>query len=495
MQQNLLDFISLTGGKILRIPLAVLSASLLARAIGPEGVGQWAMILAVTHLLHSFLFSWTQSANVRFGREEWTLNNKLSDIWATRGPLIGIGIGLTAIILIAQPFSFLELFFKLSPSWWPYIFIFVLGQWFFSESQSLFRVTGKIRWLTLIPILVELTTIIFLIILFFQPSKASLNFTLSGMILLFILTSGTVWVKEFLSSKSLGGKSNWEKRKKLIRYSWPLLPGLFFSYLSNWGDHILLQYFRPPREVGFFSSSYQVMQVLFGLASSVSILFLPKLIDRKLSEPGVEKDYLTRICPTIISFWLMVLIPFLIVIPWGYKLVFGKEFLEAIPVLLLLCVAVPSSIFTAIYSILFELQERLGKATYFNGTALVLNFIVSLALVVQLGGIGVAYGTAASYFLAQILYVFDQHKYLKIPKKKILILLVSCMFCGVLQCVIGENLLLRTEAAVFCLVCLIPLIRHYNMIDKTILNNLLSGKLSTIQPFFYWLFIRKSESS
>ena len=37
MQLDLSHFISLTGGKLLRIPLAILSASLLARAVGPEG--------------------------------------------------------------------------------------------------------------------------------------------------------------------------------------------------------------------------------------------------------------------------------------------------------------------------------------------------------------------------------------------------------------------------------------------------------------------------
>ena len=71
MQLHLSYFISLTVGKLLRIPLAVLAASLLARAVGPEGVGQWAMLLAVTTMLHSFLLSWTQAYNVRFGREEW----------------------------------------------------------------------------------------------------------------------------------------------------------------------------------------------------------------------------------------------------------------------------------------------------------------------------------------------------------------------------------------------------------------------------------------
>ena len=99
MQRDLSDFISLTNGKLLRIPLAMLSASLIARSIGPDGVGKWAMILAVSNLFYSFLFSWTQSYYVRFGREEWALKNNLSDMWATRWPLIAGGFCLTTAFL------------------------------------------------------------------------------------------------------------------------------------------------------------------------------------------------------------------------------------------------------------------------------------------------------------------------------------------------------------------------------------------------------------
>ena len=165
--RDLSDFISLTSGKLFRIPLTILSASLVARGIGPDGVGKLAMILAVSNLFHSFLFDWTSSSIVRFGREEWKLNKKLSDIWATRWPLVASGIGLTAAFLLLQPFSFLERFFNLSASWWFLILISTLGLWFYSESQQLFRGTGRINWFAIIPNLIELTIIVYLTIIFF----------------------------------------------------------------------------------------------------------------------------------------------------------------------------------------------------------------------------------------------------------------------------------------------------------------------------------------
>tara|TARA_B100001123_G_C15308944_1_gene1023651 strand:- start:1504 stop:1749 length:246 start_codon:yes stop_codon:yes gene_type:complete len=81
VQQNLSDFISLTSGKLLPIPLTLLAASLLARTIGPEGVGKWAIILAVSNLFYSFFFSWTEAYNLRFGREEWILKIRFYQIF------------------------------------------------------------------------------------------------------------------------------------------------------------------------------------------------------------------------------------------------------------------------------------------------------------------------------------------------------------------------------------------------------------------------------
>jgi O-antigen/teichoic acid export membrane protein len=491
VQLQLKEFLSLTGGKLLRIPLAVLSVSLLARAVGPDGVGQWAMILAVATLSHSFLINWTQASNIRFGREEWVLQNSLANTWAARWPMIAVGTCLAFGLIFFQPFSFLDKLFNLPSSWWPLILMFAFGQWCLFESQSIARVTDKITRLTLIPIWVDLATISFLSVVLLQFPQAQIEWVLSGVIIVITLVSAITWIIGFRDSHSWGGKSNWEERKKVIKYSWPLLPGLLFAYLSNWGDHIILQYFRSAKEVGLFSISFQAMQVLMGLASSMSILFLPKLIEKKLSETGVEQNYLTRICPTIISLWLMTIIPALVFVPWLFSLVFGKEFLEAIPILLLLCAAVPGSIFTAIYAILYESQGRLGKSSYYCSIAFLINIIISLALVAKYGGIGVSIGTTVSFFALQTLFLLDQHRYLKVPSRKTIVLLLFSLIYGLSQYFIGENLLFRVGGTLMGLACLILLIRRFNMIDKTILSNLLSGKLFRFRTFFCRLLIQE----
>ena len=121
MQNPLSQLAALTVGMLVRIPLSILTASLLAQALGPGGVGQWAMILAATTLLHFSLLKWVQAPSFRFGREEWRSRQSLSNTWAARWPLIFFGVGISAMLLIFQPFSFLERLFNLPTTWWPLI--------------------------------------------------------------------------------------------------------------------------------------------------------------------------------------------------------------------------------------------------------------------------------------------------------------------------------------------------------------------------------------
>ncbi|MBT4680363.1 MAG: oligosaccharide flippase family protein [Flavobacterium sp.] len=470
-------FISLTVGKLLRIPLAVLAASLLARAVGPEGVGQWAMLLAVTTMLHSFLLGWTQAYNVRFGREEWTLHHRLASTWAVRGPIIAISFGLAATLLILQPFSFLENFFNLSQTWWPWILLYVLGHWWLAESHSLYRITGKIGRLAVIPLVVDLAIVALLAALFFQPHESRVELAFPGMVIITTVISGIAWFVEFKPSNSLSGTRDFVSIQKFIAYSGPLLPGLVFTYLSNWGDHILLQYFKSVKDVGFFNAGYMTLSALMGLTASIPILFLPKLIDKKISDPEAERDYVERVIPTLVSLWLIFIILALIFIPWFFLIVFGLEFEPAIPILLVLCIAIPGSIFSAIYAILFELQGRLGRSSLYAAAMFAVNFIITLGLIVKYGALGAAIGTSISFILVQTLYLLDQHRFLKVPKFKTIILLVFSSLYGLSQWAMGDNLVVRLGGALAGLICLGVLVRNLNLGNKAILIKLFPKNL------------------
>ncbi len=89
MNRSLRDYASLVLSQGVRIPLGILSMTILARLLGPDGLGKWSMGIAVATLFHAALLNWTQSSHIRFGREEWVERRSLSGTWAARIPHFG----------------------------------------------------------------------------------------------------------------------------------------------------------------------------------------------------------------------------------------------------------------------------------------------------------------------------------------------------------------------------------------------------------------------
>lgn len=482
MSLQVRHFGALVGGKLTRIPFALVSMFLLARLLGPIGVGQWAMLLSIATLLHTVLLGWTQGANVRFGREEWVLQNGLSQTWATRIPVVTLGILVATFLLIWQPFSFVNRYYGLSSDWWPLLLLHFLGLWLLAETQSLFRITGKIIQLAAVPVGVDFLVILFLVFLFLFQHSVEVIWVMSGMVVIPAIVWGGWWIFESHHVGSWREGIPWActGSMQIIKYGWPLVPGLFFAYFSNWGDHIILQHFRSSAEIGLFDAGYQVMVALTGIASPIAILLLPKLIDRKHCDPHVEHDHLVRIVPTIATLWIMLTIFGLTIIPWLFLAVFGVAFQPALPLLLILCSVVPGAGILALYAVLFELQGRLHRATWYAAIMCIVNIIISYNLVPKLGGVGAAIGTLTSYYTIQFLYVTDQHEYCGVPRRKIYIILLLNVVCGLLQYFAGEELTVRIMVACLELIGVTFLARSYYLIDREILKGLFQGKW----PFF-----------
>jgi O-antigen/teichoic acid export membrane protein len=134
--------------------------------------------------------------------------------------------------------------------------LYVLGHWWLAESQSLYRITGKIGRLAVIPLVVDLAIVALLAALFYQPQESRIELALSGMVIITTVILGIAWFVEFKPSNSLRGVRDFVAIRKFIVYSGPILPELVFSYLSNWGDHILLQHFKSVKDVGSFNAGY-----------------------------------------------------------------------------------------------------------------------------------------------------------------------------------------------------------------------------------------------
>ncbi|MBT5472162.1 MAG: oligosaccharide flippase family protein [Nitrospina sp.] len=481
MNNHAKHYLLLVGAKVLRVPLALLVVSLLSRLIGPEGVGQWSMLVAVSTFFHSVFLNWTQAPSVRFGREEWINSNSLSTTWGARRPLIFFGFILALFLLVLRPFSFFEQLTFLPSSWWPLAGVYLLGLWCLAEVQSLLTITENYKILAVLPLLVDTLLVFFLFFLILVPNEELKNNAIIGLVALTAFFWGGAWTKEFIRTRSWCKQTSWNETIRVLKFGWPMIPTFAVGYLIDWGDHFLLQHFHEAQQVGFFHAGYQVMLAMMALASPLMVIFLPKLIDMKSVDPNAELDYLDRVVPTVATLWLLAIIPGIALIPWVFEVVFGDEFLGARPAFYILCAAIPGAVFASLYTVLFNVQGRLGRTGLFHVFMFLANISISFLLIPRWGSLGAAIGTVISYLLIQGLYIFDQRKHLNLPSTKSTLLFFVASIYGFIQISVGGDMVGRIVVATMTMVGLLFMVKIWQICDRQMVSDLLPRQFAWME--------------
>ena len=128
------------------------------------------------------------------------------------------------------------------------------------------------------------------------------------------------------------------------------------------------------------------------------------------------------------------------------------------------------------------------------------NLGLSVALLPILGPIGAAVGTAASYLLVQFLYVWDQHRYLKISALPMLGLFFWLTTYSVVQALLGAGgpewatLTIRVGWTAAWMVGLLLLVRRGRLGDPDVLDRMFTGSLSQAGRLASATMVRKCDT-
>ena len=489
MKSEVKNFLALLLSQGIRFPLNVLSLSILARLLGPADIGKWAMVTSAATILYSVILNWTQGANVRFGCVEWEKSETLRQTWAGRWPIIIVGFLLMLGLLVIQPFGWLEGIYQVPGNWWPIIALYFIILWVSAETQSLLQITRKMNLLAIIPIIIAILSIVYYSLLLFwiKPEGDRLVLVLLGMILISVIGWGTAGVKTFWGTKTGWSRPNRADSLKVISFGWPLVPGFVLGYLSDWGDHLLLQKFFSQYEVGLFQVAYQVMLAIYGMASPLVTVLLPRLIAGGLENDQILVKYVSRVIPTLTAIWMLAIIPMVSLLPTIFIFIMGDKWSAALPFLVVLLITIPGSVISHSYSILFTIQNRLPRVMSLHLIMTIANLTISIILLATIGPLGSAIGTSISYLLSQFMYMSDQHKFMNLPAGKPKLLLFLTLLFGCSQAVIGNHLMIRVIFGISFLTIFIMVMRHNAVADREIIDDIFSGKLKRVRAMTHYI--------
>jgi O-antigen/teichoic acid export membrane protein len=366
----------------------------LARTLGPEGNGLYALAILLPTLLTSFLNLGIAPANVYFiSRNEISLKDAfyLNLLLSGMISLLGLFSGILIIFFLG------DYLFPKVPNLllWVSLIVFPVSL-IQSFSLSLLQGIQDFDRFNKILIITPIINFIFILVIIWllklNVLGAVIGYGLSQISSLFLTI---YFLRPYLADKD-SVMALKEQTKKSLSYGWKAHLSNILAFLNYRLDIFLVNFFLDPVATGIYVIAVQIAERLWIFSGAVSTVLLPRLSE--LHEDEIKRRALT---PIIARWVLLVTFLFSIFIAFTseffIKILFGEEYFKASLVLLLLLPGIVCGSFSRILA--NDLAAR-GKPELNMYTALIIvtvNAIANIILIPRLGINGAAVATTLSY--------------------------------------------------------------------------------------------------
>jgi O-antigen/teichoic acid export membrane protein len=475
---SLRQFITVGGASALSLALNLLTGVIVARLLGPAGFGQWALIVAGASLLHNVLVSWTQAPVMRFGSEEWAAHGTLSRTMAARLPLLGVSAAL-AVLLLFDPGGWLRRAFQVDSANWGLVGLYAVGLWLAGETQTIMRASDRVVPQARLMPLARALTVLAAASCFWQED-ASLRTIGAVLVGVPIAIWGAAWVWALHRAGLRPQTPHLPESWRHLVYAWPLVPSFAVGFVSEWGDHVLMRAMTTAVDVGMFALAYQAFTALLIANGVFTTVLLPRLIVGQLRTRELTMRYLRTVVPTVFTLWMVVCVWAVAVTPPLLVWLGGPEYGASAPIVRLLCIAVPTSVIMHLYGILLDVQQRLTRLLLFSAVVALTNVALSVVLIPTFGAAGAAIATASAYLTGHLMHVRDQHQWLGVPTRPVLLLWCAGVVAGLVQALALESLQARCTWAAVTTVGLTLVSRWAGSVDAGLVMRIFPGRLNAV---------------
>jgi len=444
------DYSALILGKIGVALLVFVSLSFLTRILGPENYGKFSLFLMVTQVLIIVLVTWTSASIIRFGKEEYTREGKINEVFWSRTliliPFFILGV-LGVLLFKHQIISYIGM-----PSW----IIWLTIAYFFIYSASeflyyIFQATNHLKTLALVEFFENLFLVGGLILTKFFISSSV--FILAIIIGIYILSKFLInLIFLFRLNLKIFFPIKIEKTviKRILIFSYPLIFGAIAGYFSKWVDIGVIKKYLEVSQIGFFSLSFKISSLLGYFGFVLNIVLLPMMIGfLSRGRKDLINLYIRRIIPQVIFFWGIVLFFVFIFSQPLILILSGEEFSPSILPFTILIIGSFVSILSYLYGSVLVTFELIKQVTIINILMAGFNFGLDLLLVPQIGIQGAAIAKSFVFSFGGITYLFlanrflglKEYKQLLIPLPFVVFFVINILFPGAIFLIGGTVIL------------------------------------------------------
>ncbi len=190
------------------------------------------------------------------------------------------------------------------------------------------------------------------------------------------------------------------RAKILIQDSWPLMLAAVAVTLYMRIDIIMLEEMSNTREVGIYAAATRISEIWYFLPAIIISSISPSIIACHTDNAGLYLFRLRRLYFTMVWLALGAAIPISLLSEPVVNTLFGKEYLDAAPVLAIHLWA-SIAVFLGMASSQYLLIEQLQIISFYRTLiGLICNVLLNIVLIPEMGAKGAAIATVISYFIA-----------------------------------------------------------------------------------------------
>jgi O-antigen/teichoic acid export membrane protein len=193
----------------------------------------------------------------------------------------------------------------------------------------------------------------------------------------------------------------------LARSARPFALSRFLAQLSSRTDVLLLGLLLGTTAAGLYHAPHRVVTALFWIPHFVALALLPILSRASVESPERLGRLYQRTLGSAVLFGMPAVAGLLWIAPGLTVLLFGQEFIPAVPVLRILAILVLLACLSKIMSACLLACNREERWVRHQWKAALVNFVGNLALIPWLGIVGAALATLIAEALLVVLFAVE----------------------------------------------------------------------------------------
>lgn len=382
------------GTRILLIGIGLVTSVIVARILGPEGRGLYAVAMAIGATGVQFGNLGLHASNTYYvARDRTLLPTMVGNILMVSFVLGGIGTGVAWLIFSVQPnlAPVHGLLLTLALAWIPFGLAYML-------LQNLLLGMQEVRTYNKIELMNNIFNIMFIVLLIVFRAITVETVFYAGLIMLII---SLVWVLLRLGPHLTRlPMPSFVLFKDNIRYGLKAYLAALFAFLVLRIDMLMVKYILGAEETGYYSIAVTMADMIFMLPVVIATILFPKL---SAMAHNRDKWKFTRtvVSRAAILMGFFVIIAIFLAEP-VIRILYGNAFIQAVPAFIWL---LPGIFFLSIQIVAVQFLNSIGFpkiVVLIWGVATLLNVVLNLWMIPKYGIVGASIVSSFSYLIVFI---------------------------------------------------------------------------------------------